>query len=135
MFCNECGTQNPDTNRFCKNCGKPLPRRQPAAQPAVPPAPAPAAPVAPLPLPVTAAAPAPAPGAAPKRKWNWLGWLSFIIGILSWGILTIIVAIVAILLGTLSLFLFRRATGRIGISSIIGILLGIAAIVATIVLA
>ena len=24
MFCGECGTQNPDTNAFCKNCGEPL---------------------------------------------------------------------------------------------------------------
>jgi hypothetical protein len=30
MFCGECGTLNPDTNRFCKNCGKPLGRIQPA---------------------------------------------------------------------------------------------------------
>jgi hypothetical protein len=26
MFCGECGTQNPDTNAFCKNCGKPVKR-------------------------------------------------------------------------------------------------------------
>ena len=24
MFCGDCGTQNPDTNAFCKNCGKPV---------------------------------------------------------------------------------------------------------------
>jgi hypothetical protein len=34
MFCGECGTQNPDTNQFCKNCGKPL-KQQPAAHPSV----------------------------------------------------------------------------------------------------
>ena len=28
MFCNECGTDNPDTNKFCKNCGKPLVKTQ-----------------------------------------------------------------------------------------------------------
>ncbi len=35
MFCGECGTQNPDTNQFCKNCGKPLrrPQQAPAPQP------------------------------------------------------------------------------------------------------
>ena len=56
MFCGECGTQNPDTNQFCKNCGKPLvtattcstacqiPVTYPAAQPApVPAVPLPAA--------------------------------------------------------------------------------------------
>jgi len=39
-----------------------------------------------------------------------------------------IFAIVAVLLGILSLLLFRKATGRIGISSIIGIILGIASL-------
>ncbi|MDP3564402.1 MAG: zinc ribbon domain-containing protein, partial [Methanoregula sp.] len=28
MFCGECGTENPDTNQFCKNCGKPLKKKQ-----------------------------------------------------------------------------------------------------------
>jgi hypothetical protein len=30
MFCGECGAQNPDTNQFCKNCGKPLRKTQQA---------------------------------------------------------------------------------------------------------
>lgn len=130
MFCSECGTQNPDTNQFCKNCGKPLPRRQPAVQPAVPPA---QVPVAPVPRPVTAAAPA--PGVAPMRKRNWLGIVSLILGILSWGILTFLFAIIAVMLGIAGTFLFRKATGRVGISGIIGIVLGIAAIAVTIALA
>lgn len=136
MFCGECGTQNPDTNQFCRNCGKPLSRQQPAAQSAVPSTPAP---VAPVPQPVIAAAPAPipapAPAAAPKRTRNWLGIVSLVFGILSWGVLTVILAIVAILLGSAGTFLFRKATGRIGISGIIGIVLGIAAIAVNIMLA
>jgi hypothetical protein len=134
MFCNECGTQNPDTNRFCKNCGKPLPQRQPAAQPAVPPAPAPVAPAAPAGA-FMQQAPVPAPAAVPKRKRNWLGFLSLVSGLLSWGILTVILAILAVLLGIVSLVWFRKATGRIGITSIIGTILGIAAIVALVMLA
>jgi hypothetical protein len=39
MFCGECGTQNPDTNQFCKNCGKTLKKPQPSI------APSPSAPV------------------------------------------------------------------------------------------
>src|SRR6202165_3902362 len=48
VFCPNCGTQNPETNRFCQSCGDQLPARaQPpvttaAPQPAAPPAPAPA---------------------------------------------------------------------------------------------
>jgi zinc-ribbon domain len=145
MFCGECGTQNPDTNQFCKNCGKPLARRQvpapgaaqvPAYQPAPvpaapqfsPPAPAPAVPYQ---HPVTAATPAAPPG----RRWNWLGMISIIPGVLSLGILPLILGLSAILLGIAGTFLFRKSTGRIGISGIIGIVLGIAAIVITIVLA
>lgn len=142
MFCGECGAQNPDSNQFCRNCGKPLIRRQPVTEPAVQPAPmqvvypaAQPAPVPPAPVqpPVTAPAPAPV-AAALKRTRNWLGMVSLILGILSWGILTIIFAAGAILLGVAGTVLFRKATGRIGISGIIGIVLGIAAIAVTIAL-
>jgi len=141
MFCGECGTQNPDTNKFCKNCGKPLVRRQPAEQPpqipvtysAAQPAPIPAAAAA-QPLVATAAS-APAPAAVPRRSKNWLGFVSLFLSILSWVILTGILAIAAILLGIVSLVWFRKATGRIGISSIIGIILAFAAIAVTIMLA
>ena len=136
MFCGECGAQNPDTNQFCRNCGKPLARRQPSAQPAQHPAPVPVFPAAqpapspavPFQQPVAAAVPLPAAVPAPKRQWNWLGIISMILGILSWIILTGIFALSAILFGIAGLILFRRATGRIGISSIIGIIFGIAAI-------
>jgi hypothetical protein len=143
MFCSECGTQNPDTNQFCKNCGKPLVRRQQAVQPAVQPVPVAAAPPATQPVPVPAASYQPPAAAAapvsvpvvPKRKRNWLGIISLLPGILSWGILTLILGVVAILLGVVSLVMFRKATGRIGISSLIGIVFGIAAIAVKIALA
>lgn len=135
MFCGECGTRNPDTNQFCSNCGKPLGKRQaaslaqpaPVSSPAAAPAPAPAVPVM-QPSPIAVPAPAAVPNAAPKRRRNWLGFLSLIFGILSFVILTGILALGAILLGIISLVWFRKATGRIGISSIVGIILGIVAI-------
>jgi len=52
MFCGECGTQNPDTNQFCINCGKPL-KKNLNVSPVAPPAPAAA------PVPVQQAAPQP----------------------------------------------------------------------------
>jgi len=61
--------------------------------------------------------------------------VSLVLGILSWGILTVITAIAAILVGIISLIQFRKASGRIGISSLIGIVLGIAAILVSIALA
>ena len=135
MFCSECGTQNPDTNQFCKNCGKPLPRRQPEMQPAVPPAPASFAPAPPAGAVIQPVPQQPAPAAVPRRRWNWLGFISFVFGLLSLGIMTVILAIVAILLGIISLIWFRKSAGRIGISSIVGIILGIAAITGLILLA
>jgi hypothetical protein len=84
--------------------------------------------------PAAAAAPVPVP-VVPKRKRNWLGIISLLPGILSWGILTLILGVVAILLGVVSLVMFRKATGRIGISSLIGIVFGIAAIAVKIALA
>jgi hypothetical protein len=140
MFCGECGTPNPDTNQFCKNCGKPLARRQPAQQPAAQSAPVPY-PAARQPVQVSAvpdqppvAATAPVPGAAPQHRWNWPGIISVPLGILSLGILPVLLGLAAFLLGIISLVWFRKATGRISISAVIGIVLGIAAIALTILL-
>jgi hypothetical protein len=44
MFCGECGIENPDTNQFCKNCGKPLKKHTVQQIPAGYPTPAAAAP-------------------------------------------------------------------------------------------
>ncbi|HSQ93340.1 MAG TPA: zinc-ribbon domain-containing protein [Methanoregula sp.] len=135
MFCGECGAQNPDTNQFCNSCGKPLTRRQPAVQPPALQAVPPAAPVQPS---VTGAVPAltqEAPSKAPKRIRNWPGFVSLALGVLSWVILTGIFAAGAIVLGVISLVWFRKATGKTGISAIIAIILGVAAIVVTIALA
>jgi len=140
MFCNECGAQNPDTNQFCRNCGKPLKHHTPAAAPQaaaapIPPRPAPAPAYQPAQAVPAAAVPAALPAAAPKRAWNLLGIASLLTGILSWGILTVILAVIAILLGIVSLVLFRKKSGRIGISSVLGILLAMGALAATILLA
>lgn len=137
MFCGECGTQNPDTNQFCRNCGKPLTRREPAAQSMAQPSPVPAPYPAAQPVPapsvsaqphLTPAAPGQIPPAVAKRPKNWLGIVSLVLGILSWIILTVIFAIGAILLGIAGTLQFRKATGRLGISGILGTVLGLAAI-------
>jgi uncharacterized RDD family membrane protein YckC len=53
MFCNQCGSQNPDDSKFCYHCGAALPA--PGELPPVEPV---AAPVAPAPAPVAPAVPA-----------------------------------------------------------------------------
>ena len=133
MYCTECGAQNPETNQFCNSCGKPLQKHQPPA-PAAAAAPVAAAPPVPAPAPQAPAGAPPAAAAAPKTRRNWLGWISLVPGVLAWGVMTTILGIVAFLLGAVSLVMFRKAAGRIGISSIVSIILGLGAIAAMIML-
>jgi len=127
MFCGECGTQNPDTNQFCKNCGKPLKKGQPAAATAQ-------VPVAPAPLPVIPPGTTAVQTGPGKRTRNWIGILCLICGILSWIILTVILAVVAVALGVFSLYKTRKETGKIAISAIAGIVIAIAAVLVSIII-
>jgi hypothetical protein len=135
MFCGECGTQNPDTNQFCKNCGKPL--RRPQQIPAPQPATVPIQPVAAQPLaqPVyyqpqpAVSAPAIVTLQEPvKTGRNWLGGLSVVAGIASLIVYPYILGTLAIILGGYSLYATRKKTGKIAFIAIIGIVIGLAAI-------
>ncbi|HSQ93431.1 MAG TPA: zinc ribbon domain-containing protein, partial [Methanoregula sp.] len=86
MFCGECGTQNPDTNRFCKNCGKELKRQSTAGFPvqAVP---------APAPQPASQRPAAPAGAVKPAR--NWTAIAALIISLGSWLLYPVILGFFA----------------------------------------
>jgi len=108
MFCGKCGTDNPDTNKFCKNCGRALRRVEPSDVPA-PAVPAPVAATAP---PVTTVPsspgystaqsrmePVPVPGfigILTQRKYMVAG---VICGVASALILPYILGVAAIILG------------------------------------
>ena len=82
MFCGECGTENPDTNRFCKICGKPLKQKQPPAPVAVPA----------FPVPVAAPSPASPVPAGPEsggraKKWIIAGAIIALVVLAAAGIL------------------------------------------------
>lgn len=130
MFCGECGTENPDTNSYCKNCGGPLKKPQGAA-PAAPVQPAPPSYYAP---PVGATAPVVLtrqvePRQIPVKKGrNWLGGLSVVAGIASFAVFPYILGAVAIILGGYSVYATRKKTGNIAIIAIAGIVIGLAAI-------
>jgi hypothetical protein len=142
MFCRECGTENPAINRFCKNCGKPLVQGQlivpitmeptrPAASPPVPVAspspaafPVPAVPPASVTPPVTVAS----PSVSKKKKRNWIGILALILGILSWAILTVPLAILAIVIGSASLFMMMKSYRKISFSGLAGIIFAMASV-------
>jgi hypothetical protein len=64
LVCARCGTQNPDSNRFCQACGTPLAAPAPA-QPATPVGPTAAAPFTTPPPPAGGTAGAPPPGPPP----------------------------------------------------------------------
>jgi hypothetical protein len=148
MFCGECGTQNPDTNQFCSNCGKPL-KKNLNASPVAPPAPAAAPvpvqmaaqqptnlfslqsyPVPPpgmiVPAPATTSLPATQRGRSPR---NWFAIVSFILALLSWVIYPIIIGFFAMGLGIFSLYTAKKQQSKIPVIAIIAVIIGLLAIV------
>jgi hypothetical protein len=147
MFCGECGTQNPDTNRFCINCGKPLKENlnaSPVAHPA--PAASPVPPVvskppnppsqqsSPIPPPGMTVPQAPATTTLPatqaeKSPRNWFAIVSFILALLSWVIYPIIIGFFAMGLGIFSLYSAKKQQSKIPVIAVIAIIIGLLAIV------
>jgi len=137
MFCSECGTQNPDTNQFCKNCGKPFQknRQAPASQSAgvpVPPvaAPSPAQPAYYPPQPAVAQPVMAAPvKPAGNMAMSVLGIGSVILAALSWFRYPYIFALLAMVLGGVVLFRSENRKSWQAILGILGILAGLACII------
>jgi len=141
MFCGECGTQNPDTNQFCKNCGKPLrkPQQAPAVQPVV--APVPPIPAQPQTQPAyyppqpsgyspAAAVPTGLAGGEPKPPLNKgllvLGIIGLILAIVSWFFYPYICGIAAVVLGGITFYKAEKKAGIVGIIGVLAILVGLA---------
>jgi hypothetical protein len=139
MFCSECGTDNPDTNHFCKNCGKPLKKRQPQAVPVQPVAAyQPVTPPYVPPVrgaPPQAAQPATAPGApAPvasttDKLLSVAGIVGFLVSIVSLFKYPYLCGIVAILLGALVLFKSENKKRKGVIIGVIGLIIGLGSII------
>jgi hypothetical protein len=139
MFCGECGTANPDTNQFCKNCGKPLRRPQQAAAPAPavsPPTavPQPAAPAYYAPPPGVVQPPVPGTAQAtakpPLNKGMLvLGILAIIVGIGSWFRYPYLLGVLAIVLGGIVISRTKNKKSAIAIVAALGVLIGLASII------
>ncbi len=147
MFCGECGTENEETRKFCKNCGKPL--RSRARQAQVPPAaavPVPApqpvyAPVIqpqPVYSPVTQPQPVvspqssgvPASGKPPLNKGLLgLGIVGIIISIVAWFRYPYLCGLLAIVLGVVVIARSENRKGAVAIVACLAILIGLACIV------
>jgi hypothetical protein len=149
MFCGDCGTQNPDTNRFCINCGRPLKKNlntsavtssapeaapvpvQPAAQQPANPFPQQSSPVHP---PGTTVPQAPAITALPatqreKSPRNWFAIVSFILALASWVIYPIIMGFIAMGLGIFSLYTAKKTQSKIPVIAVVAVIVGLLAIV------
>jgi hypothetical protein len=126
MFCGECGTANPDTNKFCKNCGKPLGKHRQATEPAA------ALPVTPAGSQAGSSAVAPLQPAGEttaRHARNWLALFSFIISLVSWLIYPVIIGFFAVLLGISSLYTAKKKKAKIPISAVIAIIIGMLAVI------
>lgn len=149
MFCGECGTKNPDTNRFCINCGKPLKKNLNASAVTSPPpeaAPLPVQPAAqqpanpfppqssPVPPPGTTVPQAPATTTLPatrpeKSPRNWFAITSFILALASWVIYPIIMGFFAMGLGIFSLYTAKKAQSKIPVIAVVAVIVGLLAVV------
>ena len=139
MFCGECGTQNPDTNQFCKNCGKPLKTRQPQAVPAQPVAAY--QPVTPSYIPPVSGAqhqmaPQPPPGYAlvpaatpTENLLTVAGIAGFLVSIISWVRYPYICGIIAIVLGAVVLYKSGNRKRKGVIIAVLGLIIGLGSIV------
>jgi uncharacterized protein (DUF983 family) len=120
MFCGECGTQNPDTNSFCKNCGKPLRKAGAAAVTPV------------MPVTVVQAGPVVTPSSPVQsgmQKRTWLGIISLIPAILAWILYPVLFGIIAVVIGTASIVFARKQRTRFPVAGVIAIIIGLLAIV------
>jgi hypothetical protein len=149
MFCGECGTKNPDANRFCINCGKPFkknlnsstdtfPAPAAAPEPEKPAAQQPDNPISlqsyPLPSPETTVPLAPATTAISanqqeKSPRNWFAIVSFILALLSWVIYPIIFGFFAMGLGIFSLYTAKKTQSKIPVIGVIAVIIGLLAVV------
>jgi|WetSurMetagenome_2_1015567.scaffolds.fasta_scaffold60400_2 hypothetical protein len=140
MFCGECGTQNPDTNQFCKNCGKPL--RKPPQAPVPQPAAVPVQPVTSSPVPtVSGTQPQGMPLAAPPGyalvpvasttdKLLTVGAIiGFVVSIVSWVRYPYLCGILAIVMGAGIFSKTKNKKSKTAILAILAIIIGLASIV------
>lgn len=125
MFCSECGTQNPDTNQFCKNCRKPF-RKSVATVPGVQPAPvvqaAPPAPIAQAPVPATSKSTF-GPGFFGTIRSRILSLLSILIAAASWFYFPYVLGVFSILVGIIALY----KKDKLGV---LGIIIGLVSMLA-----
>ena len=132
MFCGKCGTDNPDTNKFCKNCGRALRRVGPTDVPAptasVPP---PVPPGYDVSLqPASAAAGTESTAAYPPGKTILvLGIGSILLGVVAWFRYPYICGVLAIVLGGIVLYKSENKKSKPAIFGIIGIIIGLTSII------
>jgi type IV pilus assembly protein PilA len=94
MFCNQCGHNNPESNRFCANCGQPLGAEAPATTPSAYP-------------------PMPAGVPLPDARTDGMAVASLVLGILGVTVFFLVASIPAIVLGHISYSKIKKSLGRL----------------------
>jgi len=100
MFCGECGTDNPETNSFCRNCGHPLRKAGTREGEAHPPGSVPASGPVPQQLPGSGQV-----QASPEKSWSRgkkFAAGSIVLGIVSFIVIPYIPGLAGIILGVVA---------------------------------
>jgi hypothetical protein len=141
MFCGECGTKNPDTNKFCITCGKPLKKTPAGAQSAQPPAiDIPQQPEDSLPHPFSTGWTVPnnpvkvvkssaAVAQETKPKKNWVAIACLGLSLLSCVTYPYILGILAVLTGAGAIYMERKQVGKVPVLAVLGILIALGSMV------
>jgi hypothetical protein len=141
VFCGDCGTKNPDTNKFCIYCGKPLRKTPAAAQPVPPPvieisrqpqdilsppfSTGGTVPNNPIKVVTSSAAVEP----ETKSKKNWVAIACLGLSFLSWVTYPYFIGILAILIGAGAIYRERKEAGKVPVLAVLGILIALGSMV------
>ena len=140
MFCGECGAENPGTNQFCRNCGKPLKKPQSPAAPVQPVAGYQPASLPPVP-PVGGSPPHASPPVAPpgyalvpvasstEKLLTVAGIVGFVVGLISLFRYPYLCGILAIILGSIVVYKSKNRMRKGVIIAVLGLILGFGSII------
>jgi len=126
MFCGECGAENPGTNQFCRNCGKPLKKPQSPAAPVQPVAGYQPASPPPVPPPGYALVPV---ASSTEKLLTVAGIVGFVVGLISLFRYPYLCGILAIIFGAIVVYKSKNRMRKGVVIAVLGLILGFGSII------